>query len=165
MSKRQDYINWDELFMGFALLAAKRSKDPSTQVGACVVSPDNNDIHIGYNGFPQGCSDDDFPWDKGNENELDNKYLYVVHAELNAVLKSNNSLEDHIIYVTLFPCNECAKAIIQKRVKKVIYLSDKNKDSCSVEASKAMLKSSGVLVERFKSDREGIYLDFDIPHN
>ena len=121
--KRKDYINWDEYFMGVALLAARRSKDPNTQVGACIVNQENIILSTGYNGFPIGCSDDEFPWDRDSE---DTKYPYVVHAELNAILNAHGrSLRGAKIYVALFPCNECAKAIIQSGIKEVIYLSDK----------------------------------------
>ena len=120
--KREDYINWDEYFMGIAMLAARRSKDPSTQVGACIVSPDNIIISTGYNGMPKGCSDDEFPWDRTGE---DTKYPYVVHAELNAILNANGrDLRGSRLYVALFPGNECAKAFIQSGVKVVRYLSD-----------------------------------------
>ena len=113
--KRADYISWDEYFMGIAMLAARRSKDPSTQVGACIVSQDNIIISTGYNGMPKGCSDDEYPWERVGE---DTKYPYVVHAELNAVLNANGrDLRGSKLYVALFPCNECAKAIIQSGVK------------------------------------------------
>ena len=120
--KRTDYISWDEYFMGIAMLAARRSKDPNTQVGACIVSPDNIIISTGYNGMPKGCSDDEYSWAReGSET----KYPYVVHAELNAILNANGrDLRGSRLYVALFPCNECAKAIIQSGVKEVIYLSD-----------------------------------------
>ncbi|HHX36815.1 MAG TPA: dCMP deaminase family protein, partial [Clostridiaceae bacterium] len=125
MSKRTDYISWDEYFMGVALLAAKRSKDPNTQVGACIVNPEKRIISTGYNGFPSGISDDDFPWNREGE-FLDTKYPYVCHAELNAILNQpGTSLAGCSIYVALFPCNECAKAIIQAGIKEVVYLSDK----------------------------------------
>ena len=121
--QRKDYLTWDEFFIGVAQLAAKRSKDPNTQVGACIVSNDNRILSVGYNGFPIGLSDDKFPW--GREGGFkDTKYAYVVHAELNAILNSNTNLRDSICYVTLFPCNECAKAIIQSGIKKVFYLYD-----------------------------------------
>ena len=140
--KRTDYISWDEYFMGIAMLAARRSKDPSTQVGACIVSQDNIIISTGYNGMPKGCSDDEFPWDREGE---DTKYPYVVHAELNAILNANGrDLRGSKLYVALFPCNECAKAIIQSGVKEVLYLSDKYADSMSTLASKRMLMSAGV---------------------
>ena len=126
-NKRKDYISWDEYFMAIAKLSAKRSKDPNTQVGACIVSSDNRILSIGYNGAPNGYNDDNFPWDREG-NPLDTKYLYVVHAERNAILNyrgSRKDLEDAKIYVDLFPCNECAKLIIQSGIKEVIYLSDK----------------------------------------
>ena len=113
--KRVDYITWDEYFMGVALLSGRRSKDPSTQVGACIVSQDNKILSMGYNGFPKGCSDDEFPWGKENEKEdpYNSKYFYSTHSELNAILNyRGGSLEGSKLYVTLFPCNECAKAII-----------------------------------------------------
>ena len=120
--KRKDHISWDEYFMGVAMLAARRSKDPNTQVGACIVSPDNIIISTGYNGMPKGCSDDEFPWERTGEQT---KYPYVVHAELNAILNaSGRDLRGSKLYVALFPCNECAKAIIQSGVKEVLYLSD-----------------------------------------
>ena len=147
MDKRTDYISWDEYFMGVAKLAAMRSKDPSTQVGACIVSGDNKILSMGYNGFPIGCSDDEFPW--GKEHETDDpynaKYLYTTHSELNAILNyRGGSLEGSKLYVTLFPCNECAKAIIQCGIKKVIYGDDKYGDTSSVKASKRMMAAAGV---------------------
>ncbi len=142
--KRQDYITWDEYFMGVAMLSAMRSKDPSTQVGACIVSEDNKILSMGYNGFPQGCSDDEFPWNREGE-APDNKYLYTTHSELNAILNyRGGSLEGAKLYVSLFPCNECAKAIIQAGIKTVIYDSDKYKDTPSVIASKRMMDAAGV---------------------
>lgn len=142
------HISWDQYFMGVALLSAKRSKDPATQVGACVVNDDNRIIGIGYNGFPRGCSDDEFPWGKTDENELNNKYPYVVHAEANAILNSTKDLKGARVYVTLFPCNECSKLLIQSGIKKVIYLCDKHADSVSVIASKRMLDAAGVKYEQ-----------------
>lgn len=140
--KRQDYISWDEYFMGVAILSGMRSKDPNTQVGACIVSPDNKILSMGYNGFPMGCSDDEFPWAREGE---DNKYYYTTHSELNAILNyRGGSLEGAKMYVSLFPCNECAKAIIQAGIKTVIYDSDKYKDTLAVMASKRMFKSAGV---------------------
>ena len=111
--KRTDYISWDEYFMGIAQLSAMRSKDPNTQVGACIVSQENKILSMGYNGFPKGCDDDEYPWNR--EGDLcDSKYAYVTHSELNAILNyRGGSLEGTKLYVTLFPCNECAKAIIQ----------------------------------------------------
>ena len=140
--KRQDYISWDEYFMGVALLAAKRSKDPNTQVGACIVSGDNIILSTGYNGFPAGCSDDDYPWEREGEAT---KYPYVVHAELNAILNAGGrSLRGARIYVDLFPCNECAKAIIQSGISEVVYYGDKYHDSDSSVAARFMFKKAGV---------------------
>ena len=156
--KRTDYISWDEYFMGIAMLAAKRSKDPSTQVGACIVSQDNIIISTGYNGMPKGCSDDEFPW--GREG-AETKYPYVVHAELNAILNANGrDLRGSRLYVALFPCNECAKAIIQSGVKEVLYLSDKYADSPSTRASKRMLTAAGVTFRQLKPTLDSITLDF-----
>ena len=156
--KRQDYISWDEYFMGIAMLAARRSKDPNTQVGACIVSQDNIIISTGYNGMPHGCSDDTFPWNRDGEV---NKYAYVVHAELNAILNANGrDLRGSRIYVALFPCNECAKAIIQSGIKEVRYLSDKYKDTLGNLASKKMLDAAGVSYTRLVPTTESITLDF-----
>ena len=154
MAKREGYINWDEYFMGVAILASQRSKDPSTQVGACIVNDDNRIMSVGYNGFPRGCSDDDFPWDRQGDVQSDTKYPYVCHAELNAILNAGgNSLKDCRIYVALFPCNECAKAIIQCGIKEVIYISDKYANTDLVQASKRMLNSAGVKLTQFESDK------------
>ena len=145
--KREDYINWDEYFIGVAKLSAKRSKDPNTQVGACIVSEDNKILSMGYNGFPRGCSDEEFPWGKDLElsDPYNGKYLYSTHSELNAILNyRGGSLEGSKIYVTLFPCNECAKAIIQAGIKTIIYEDDKYANSPSVRASKRMLNAAGV---------------------
>ena len=158
--KRTDYISWDEYFMGIAMLAARRSKDPSTQVGACIVSQDNIIISTGYNGMPKGCSDDAFPWERSGS-DLDTKYPYVVHAELNAILNANGrDLRDSRIYVALFPCNECAKAIIQSGVKEVLYLSDKYKDTMGNLASKRMLDAAGVKYTKLSTNTKSITLDF-----
>ena len=144
-SKRLDYISWNEYFMGVAKLSAQRSKDPSTQVGACIVSPDNKILSMGYNGMPIGCSDDDFPWEKLDETPAHSKYFYSTHAELNAILNyRGGSLEGTTLYVTLFPCNECAKACIQAGIKKIIYAEDKYAGTDSVIASKRMLDAAGV---------------------
>lgn len=142
------HISWDEYFMGVALLSAKRSKDPSTQVGACVVNEDKRIIGIGYNGFPRGCSDEVFPWGKESNNVLETKYPYVVHAEANAILNSSSSLKNSTVYVTLFPCNECAKLLIQSGVKHIKYMSDKHKNQDSTKASKRMLEAAGVTYEQ-----------------
>ena len=159
--KRTDYINWDEYFMGIAMLAARRSKDPNTQVGACIVSDDNIIISTGYNGMPKGCSDDEFPWDRKGENEAATKYPYVVHAELNAILNaSGRDLRGSRIYVALFPCNECAKAIIQSGIKEVMYLSDKDHDTMMNLVSKRMLDAAGVKYTRMRTDLKELVLDF-----
>lgn len=148
MSKREDYISWDEYFMGVAMLSAQRSKDPNTQVGACIVSPEHKILSMGYNGFPIGCSDDGFTWDREGE---DNKYFYVTHSELNAILNyRGGSLEGTTIYVTMFPCNECAKAIIQAGIKEVIYAENKYKDSMSVITSRMMMKSAGIVIRQYE---------------
>ena len=160
--KREDYINWDDYFMGVALLAAQRSKDPSTQVGACIVDETNRILSTGYNGFPKGCSDDDFPWNR-NADEGETKYPFVVHAELNAILNNRGkSLADSKIYVALFPCHECAKAIIQAGITEVIYLSDKYKDTVSDANSRRMLETEGVKLTKLKPTKKSILLNFDI---
>ena len=156
--KRADYISWDEYFMGVALLAAKRSKDPNTQVGACIVSKDNIILSTGYNGFPVGCSDDEYPWEREGEAT---KYPFVVHAELNAILNAGGrSLRGARIYVDLFPCNECAKAIIQSGIREVIYLSDKYAETDATRASKRMLASAGVTLRHLEQNTNRIVLDF-----
>ena len=158
MDKRQDYISWDEYFMGVALLAAERSKDPSTQVGACIVDKDNRILSTGYNGFPHGCSDDEFPWNR-DESLGETKYQFVVHAELNAILNaSGKSLAGSRVYVGLFPCNECAKAIIQAGVREVIYLSDKYHNTQSTTASRRMLTAAGVVLRQIKPTKSQIVL-------
>ncbi len=141
--KRQDYISWDEYFMGVALLSAMRSKDPHTQVGACIVNQKKRIIGIGYNGFPYGVEDDTFPWTKEGD-WLDTKYPYVVHAEPNAILNATVSLENSTLYVTLFPCNECAKLIIQSGIKELVYLEDKYHDQASFTASRRMFDSAKI---------------------
>lgn len=156
--KRDGYISWDEYFMGVAILAANRSKDPGTQVGACIVDTHNVIISTGYNGFPMGCSDDAFPWDREGE---DTKYPYVVHAELNAILNSHGkSLENARIYVDLFPCNECAKAIIQSGIKEIVYLSDKYAATPATIASKRMLNAAGVKLTQLSPTKDQIVIDF-----
>lgn len=142
--KREDYLSWDEYFMGVAMLSAMRSKDPHTQVGACIVSANNRILSMGYNGFPNGVSDDEFPWRREGD-PLENKYFYATHSELNAILNyRGGSLEGAKMYVTLFPCNECAKAIIQAGIRTIVYDSDKYALSPSTIASKRMLDAAGV---------------------
>lgn len=158
--KRADYISWDEYFMGVALLSARRSKDPGTQVGACIVNVQNKIVGAGYNGLPAGCNDDDFPWDKEGS-FLSTKYPYVCHAELNAIL--NNIGMDLLgckIYTALFPCNECAKAIIQSGIKEVIYLSDKYQGQDAALASRRMLETAGVHCRKVKTQLKGLTLSF-----
>ena len=140
---RTDYISWDEYFMGIALLSAMRSKDDSTQVGACIVNSDNKILSLGFNGMPIGCKDTDMPW-KRQGAPLDTKYMFVCHAEFNAILNSGKDLKGAIIYTTLFPCNECAKAIIQAGVSEIIYKSDKYANTESTLASKMMFKAAGI---------------------
>ena len=157
--KRQDYITWDEYFMSVAKLAALRSKDPNSQVGTCIVSKDNKILSMGYNGFPMGCSDDEFPWARDG-GELDTKYVYVTHSELNAILNyRGGSLEGAKLYVSLFPCNECAKEIIQSGIKEVIYGIDKYSDTPSVIASKRMMDAAGVHYRQYWASGRKITLD------
>ena len=157
VEKRKDYISWDEYFMGIAQLAALRSKDPNTQVGACIVSPEHKILSMGYNGFPVGCSDDEFPWNREGE---DNKYLYIAHSELNAILNyRGGSLEGTTIYVTLFPCNECAKAIIQAGIRTVIYDSDKYESTASTRASKKMFNAAGVRYYQYQHSGRNIHIE------
>ena len=150
--KKENYLTWDEYFMAIAKLSAMRSKDPSTQVGACIVDKNNRILSIGYNGAPNGYSDDIFPWDREG-NELETKYPYVVHAERNAILNYRGSRKDFEgakIYVDLFPCNECAKEIIQAGISEVIYLSDKYANTNSVIASKRLFDACGVSYHELK---------------
>ena len=154
--KREEYLSWDEYFMGIALLSSMRSKDPSTQVGACIVNADKRILSMGYNGMPRCCSDDEYPWDK-NDSPLQSKYLYVCHAELNAILNcAVGSVRDCTVYTTLFPCNECAKAIIQSGIKEVVYMSDKYSDSDSVLASKRMFDTAGVTYRLYQMSNKKI---------
>ena len=160
----EQYIRptWDEYFMGVAALSAKRSKDPSTQVGACIVSSDNKILSMGYNGFPRGCSDDEFPWGKDSQAEdpYNAKYLYSTHGELNAILNyRGTSLEGSKLYVTLFPCNECAKAIIQAGIRTIVYADDKYADTDVVRASKRMLNSAGVRYYQYQPTGRQIIID------
>ena len=153
MGKRENYISWDEYFMSVAVLSSYRSKDPNTKVGACIVSPDKKIVGTGYNGFPIGCDDDVLPWEREGS-ALDTKYMYVCHAELNAILNSTRNLQDCTLYVALFPCNECAKAIIQSGIKHIVYLDDKYKTADNVIASKKMLDMAGVDYRQMKTDKK-----------
>ena len=155
---RTDNLNWDEYFMGIAQLSALRSKDPSTQVGACIVDPNHKVVSIGYNGMPRGVDDDQIPW--GHGEGLDSKYLYVCHAEFNAILnnRDGSALNGCRIYVTLFPCNECAKAIVQTGIKEIVYLDDKYHDHVEEQASRRILDMVGVKYTQYK----GRVVKFDV---
>ena len=153
--QRKDYLTWDEYFMGIAELSALRSKDPNTQVGACIVSKDNRILSIGYNGAPNGFEDKYFPWAREGD-YLKTKYPFVCHAELNAISNfrgNKKDLEGAKLYVTLFPCNECTKLVIQNGIKEIIYLSDKYKETDSVKASKIMLKKCGVKITEYPQEK------------
>lgn len=165
-TKRTDYLSWDEYFMAVALLSAHRSKDPNTQVGACVANRENKIVGVGYNGFPMGCSDEELPWAREGE-YLETKYPYVCHAELNAVLNSiSRDLRGCRIYVGLFPCNECTKVIIQSGIEEIIYLSDKYADSESTRASKIMLdKAPGITYRQLRTSRLNLAIDFTAPEH
>ena len=157
--KREDYISWDEYFMGVAALAGMRSKDPNTQVGACIVSGDNKILSMGYNGFPRGCSDEEFPWEREGD-MLDTKYPFVTHSELNAILNyRGGSLDGTKLYVSLFPCNECAKAIIQAGIKTVVYKSDKYNGTPGNLASKKMFDAAGVKYVKYSRSGRNIMLE------
>ena len=152
-TKRDDVLTWDEYFMGLAHLSALRSKDPNTRVGAAIVDENHRVVSVGYNGFPKGCDDDVFPWEREGET-LDTKYAFVVHAELNAILNSKWPVQGCTIYVSLFPCNECAKAIIQSGIKRIVYESDKYNGVDTNIASKRMLKAAGVELSQLENTIE-----------
>ena len=160
MSHRIDVLSWDEYFMSMAHLSAKRSKDPNTQVGACIVNKDKRVVGLGYNGFPMGCDDELFPWQRDGQ-YLQTKYPFVVHAELNAILNSIQNLEGCTIYVSLFPCNECAKAIIQSGIKTVYYLEDKYADTDSIKASKYMFEKAKVKLIQLTPQVDKIEINFN----
>ena len=144
-------ISWDEYFMGVALLSSQRSKDPHTKVGACIVNEDKIIVGIGYNGMPFGCDDKLYPWGNSKEaDSLDTKYPYVVHAEPNAILNSTSNLKGSTLYVTLFPCNECAKLVIQSGIKHIIYMDDKYHDTASSVASRRMFDSANVSYKKME---------------
>ena len=155
---RDNYLNWDEYFMGISLLSSMRSKDPQTQVGACIINEDQRIVGIGYNGFPRGCSDVEFPWERSGE-FLETKYPYVVHAEQNAILNSTTILKNCKMYVSLFPCHECAKNIIQSGIIEVIFLNDKYAHTDSIIASKRMLDSAGIKYRQMNSISLSINLE------
>ncbi len=158
MQERQDYLSWDEYFMGIAMLSAMRSKDPNTQVGACIVGEDNRILSLGYNGMPIGCSDQNMPWGSDGD-PLATKYPFVCHAELNAILNSKSRmLSGATLYTTLFPCNECAKAIIQAGIRTVVYAQDKYADTDGVKASKKMFEMTGVQFRQYQMQGREIAL-------
>ncbi|XP_067106841.1 deoxycytidylate deaminase isoform X2 [Osmerus mordax] len=160
--KREDYLEWPEYFMAVAFLSAQRSKDPSSQVGACIVNQENKIVGIGYNGMPNGCDDDLLPWSRSATDRLDTKYPYVCHAELNAIMNKNSAdVKGCSMYVALFPCNECAKLIIQAGIREVIYLSDKYHDSPEMTASRRLLNLANILHRQFKPKRSQIVIDFN----
>lgn len=157
--KNKDYLSWDEYFMGIAILSSKRSKDGTTQVGACIVNNDYKILSVGYNGMPTGCSDDTMPWEREG-NPLETKYMYVCHAELNAILNNDSgSLKGTKIYTTLFPCNECAKAIIQSGIREVVYLSDKYSETDSVVASKKMFDMVNIKYTPYKISNKNLLIN------
>jgi dCMP deaminase len=161
LEKRKNYISWDEYFMGVALLSAQRSKDPSTQVGACIVNDKNKIVGAGYNGLPLGCDDNEFPWEKQGD-FLQTKYPYICHAELNAILNNiGMDLKGCKIYTALFPCNECAKAIIQSGISEVIYLSDKYAGTDTAKASRLMLDKAGVTCRKVIATLNNLVLSFN----
>lgn len=157
--KRQNFLNWEDYFMSIALVSAQRSKDPVTQVGACIINEDKRIVGVGYNGFPSGCSDDEFPWGKDPEHS---KHLYVIHAEENAVLnRFSADLKNCTIFVTLFPCNRCAQIIIQSGIKHIIYMCDKKSDTIEVKASKRMLEAVGIQYKKYKPSCKGLRIDLE----
>mgnify|MGYP003422762752 CR=1 FL=1 len=161
LKKREDYISWDEYFMGVALLSAHRSKDPNTQVGACIVNDKNKIVGAGYNGLPMGCDDDEFPWEKEGD-FLQTKYPYICHAELNAILNNiGMDLQGCKMYTALFPCNECAKAIIQSGITEVIYLSDKYAGTETAQASRLMLQKAGIVCRKAITTIGSLILSFN----
>ncbi|KAI4453931.1 deoxycytidylate deaminase-related [Holotrichia oblita] len=154
-------ISWDEYFMGVALLSAKRSKDPNTQVGACIVNPNKVIVGVGYNGTPRGWDDKDFPWDKRDGEFTEQKYPYIIHAELNAILNANTKdLSGCTMYATLSPCNECAKAIVQSGIKRVVYISDKYKDVDIFKAAKKMFATMNIPCEQLKTDLTDLTINY-----
>lgn len=155
--KREDYITWDQYFMGIAILSSHRSKDPSTGVGACIVNSDNKILSMGYNGAPTGLSDDIMPWGREG-NFIDTKYAYVCHSELNAILNCPTSVKGARVYVTLFPCNECAKAIIQSGIKEVIYLDDKYHDTDGCKVSRMLFDNCGVTYRKYEKGGRDIVI-------
>ncbi len=160
VKKREDYLSWDDYFLGIAMLSAMRSKDPKTQVGACIVNQENRIVGVGYNGRPKGISDDDLSWGRKGE-WIDTKYPYVVHSEANAILNATQKLSRCRIYVALFPCNECAKLIIQSGITEVVYVSDKHADQDIYKASRRMLEMAGIHLRQLVPKEKTITIDFD----
>ncbi len=161
--KRENYLSWDETFMLMCCLIAQRSKDPNSQIGACVVDQNNIIVGLGYNGFPRNCSDDAFPWGRGEEKKYsDTKYAYVVHAEANAIYNANKSVKGCKLYTYLFPCNECAKTIVQTGIKEVIYAEDFYHDKDETVASRKILDSAGVICRQYKPkyDLKNIFCEY-----
>ncbi|XP_053207550.1 deoxycytidylate deaminase-like [Panonychus citri] len=160
-TKRADYLDWDEYFMATAHLASLRSKDPVTQVGTCIVNTEKKIVGIGYNGMPTGCNDDLMPWTKNGDTPLDNKHLYVCHAEMNAIANRNSAdVKNCSLYTTLFPCNECAKLIIQSGIREVIYCNIKSPEKTQNKASKRMLDMVNIIQRKFNPKRNEIIIDF-----
>ena len=155
-----NHITWEEYFMGIAVLSSKRSKDPNTKVGACIVNDAHRIISVGYNGMPNGCDDSLFPWDKREGSLEETKYAYVCHSELNAILNSQTDVRGCTLYVTLFPCNECTKVIIQSGIKKIIYLDDKYSGTPSDVASKKMLDTAGIIYNKY--DKSNIEINLNL---
>ena len=161
VTKRRDYLSWDDYFMAMAFLTAKRSKDPNTQVGACLVDPNKRIVGLGYNGFPRGCSDDCLPWGRTSSQQLHTKYPYVCHAEVNAILnKGSASVHNATLYVALFPCNECAKVIIQSGIQEVVYLNDTYHDTDMCRASRIMFGMAGVKLRQLTPQTTRVHIDF-----
>ncbi|CAK8697102.1 deoxycytidylate deaminase-like [Clavelina lepadiformis] len=161
-TKRTDYLDWQDYFMSVAFLSAQRSKDPSTQVGACIVNDEKKIVGIGYNGMPNRCSDDELPWKREADEWLETKYPYVCHAEMNAIMnKNSSSVKGCSIYVALFPCNECAKLIVQSGIKEVIYYSDKHKDKDTMKASRRLLDLANVTYKQHIPKNSQVVIDFD----
>jgi len=156
-------LSWEDYFMSVAFLSAMRSKDPATQVGATIVNDEKKIVGIGYNGFPKGCSDDKLPWGKTDQDKYNTKYMYVCHAEMNAILNKNTSdIKNCTMYVALFPCNECAKMIIQSGLKEIVYFSDKHADKDSTKASKRMLDMTGIKYRQYSPKTNKILIDFNV---
>jgi dCMP deaminase len=158
MKKRENYISWDEYFMGIAYLSAMRSKDPNTQIGACIVNNENKIVGTGYNGFPIGCCDEKLPWNREGK-KLETKYPFVVHAEANAILNSTQNLKGCRLFVGLFPCNECAKLIIQSKINEVIFVSDKYADLDEFKASRKLLQMGGIKIRQFIPKNEELTIE------